>query len=389
MAIPLIVYEEGYSILEEGISFETLGNILLWFVVLTLLAYGNREIEIWRITKDIERYLRFFRRARDRAVNVVLSSVKEAAQKYKQKLDLRVLEDRISQLIESVFIQPESKDPFKIITKLKHLISTENKRLSNEIKILVPSLNDNDVENLKNMVSAARALNSIYKMLDHYYRLARKFKSLWLLIQLQSLMPFMSEEIRALEKSLDAFKNGYPIGDSVGSLVASRFIFKHTTDFKPVEIVENTIAVEVPFDGRKVYVIKAKGPSGCTGHPDDALRELLKDLNGNVDLIVTVDAAIKLEGENSGLVVDGVGVAIGGLGVEKFNIEEVATYNQIPLYAVLVKMSEAEALSVMSKAVALAADTAVERVERIIRERSKEGRNVILVGVGNTIGVYP
>lgn len=375
--------------MEEGISFETLGNILLWFVVLTLLAYGNREIEIWRITKDIERYLRFFRRARDRAVNVVLSSVKEAAQKYKQKLDLRVLEDRISQLIESVFIQPESKDPFKIITKLKHLISTENKRLSNEIKILVPSLNDNDVENLKNMVSAARALNSIYKMLDHYYRLARKFKSLWLLIQLQSLMPFMSEEIRALEKSLDAFKNGYPIGDSVGSLVASRFIFKHTTDFKPVEIVENTIAVEVPFDGRKVYVIKAKGPSGCTGHPDDALRELLKDLNGNVDLIVTVDAAIKLEGENSGLVVDGVGVAIGGLGVEKFNIEEVATYNQIPLYAVLVKMSEAEALSVMSKAVALAADTAVERVERIIRERSKEGRNVILVGVGNTIGVYP
>lgn len=387
--IPLIVCKEGYSVLGNGTSLESWGNILLWVIVLTLLAYGNRELEIWRITKDVERYLRFFKRTRDKAINVVLSSVRENAQKYKRKLDLRLLEDRISQLIESVFIQPESKDPFKIITKLKHLVLIEDKRLGNEIKVLVPSLEDNEVENLKNMVSAARVLNSIYKMLEHYYRLARKFKNLWLLIQLQSLMPFMSEEIKALEKSLDAFRNGYPLGDSVGPLVASRFIFKHTTEFKPKEIVENTIMVEVPFDARRVYVIKAKGPSGCTGHLDDAISELIKELKGKIDLIVTVDASVKLEGEKTGSVVDGVGVAIGGLGVEKFNIEEIATTNNIPLYAVLVKMSATEALSIMSKDIALAVDTAVERVERIIRERSKEGGNIVLVGVGNTIGVYP
>ena len=33
-----------------------------------------------------------------------------------------------------------------------------------------------------------------------------------------------------------------------------------------------------------------------------------------------VDAGLKLEGEDSGYVVDGVGAAIGGVGVEKFKI---------------------------------------------------------------------
>jgi len=89
------------------------------------------------------------------------------------------------------------------------------------------------------------------------------------------------------------------------------------------------------------------------------------------------------------MIVDGVGVAIGGLGIEKFNIEEISTKHGITLYAVLVKMSIPEALSVMSKEVAESMEAALSRVEGIINERTKEGDTVILVGVGNTVGVVP
>ena len=51
----------------------------------------------------------------------------------------------------------------------------------------------------------------------------------------------------------------------------------------------------------------------------DSVAKLIEEHN-EVSLIVMVDAGLKLEGEDSGYVVDGVGAAIGGVGVEKFKI---------------------------------------------------------------------
>jgi hypothetical protein len=104
-------------------------------------------------------------------------------------------------------------------------------------------------------------------------------------------------------------------------------------------------------------------------------------------MIITVDAALKLEGEKTGSIAEGVGVAMGGIGVERFNIERIASKYGIPLYAVLIKMSIPEALSAMPKEVEEAVNEAVERVRRVIREGVREGEEVILVGVGNTSGV--
>jgi len=48
----------------------------------------------------------------------------------------------------------------------------------------------------------------------------------------------------------------------------------------------------------------------------------------SLSFVVTIDAMLKLEGELSGEIVEGYGVAIGGAGVEKYSIEEVLTeYN--------------------------------------------------------------
>ncbi|MGA2875837.1 MAG: DUF1512 family protein, partial [Nitrososphaerales archaeon] len=58
-----------------------------------------------------------------------------------------------------------------------------------------------------------------------------------------------------------------------------------------------------------------------------------------------------------------------------------------PMYAVVVKQSLIDAISVMKKEIAEASDKTVAVVQRIIEEKTKEGDTVLIIGVGNTLGV--
>jgi len=361
-------------------------ELLLWLILLTIFAYASREIDIFRTIKEIEAYVEGFRRATQKAIETTLKEFRNVAKETESRRVSRI-EERVREMVDSVFLEPEDKDPYGLMDKLKHLMLVEDSALINEIKSLVPRAPKVAVENLKDLIEATRQLNLIYKYVEHYYRLGKKFKSIWLLLQLHSLLPFLVEEVSALESSLEAFSKGLPIGDSVGCLVAARFIQLYGKG-EIREVVEDTILSKAEFKGREVLVIKAKGPSGVTGRLDDALAMVVKSRR-EPKVIITVDAALKLEGERSGSIAEGIGVAIGGLGVEKFNIERLATKLKIPLYAILIKMAGPEALSIMSKEIALSIDKALRRVERVIEERSEVGDTVVLVGVGNTIGVYP
>jgi len=115
--------------------------------------------------------------------------------------------------------------------------------------------------------------------------------------------------------------------------------------------------------------------------------KLIEEYDHNVSLIVMVDAGLKLEGETSGYVVEGVGATIGGVGVEKFKIEELATKYKIPVYAIIVRQSLKEVLSPMTNAINNSADEVIRRLERVIQERTKEENTILVVGVGNTIGI--
>ena len=106
-----------------------------------------------------------------------------------------------------------------------------------------------------------------------------------------------------------------------------------------------------------------------------------------VKSVIMIDAAGKFEGETPGAIAEGVGAIIGGIGVEKYKIEEAAKANQIPLYAVAIKLDIAQAISPMIEDLSKATDKAVDSVKRIINERTEEGDVVLVVGVGNTIGI--
>ena len=100
-----------------------------------------------------------------------------------------------------------------------------------------------------------------------------------------------------------------------------------------------------------------------------------------------IDAGLKLEGEKVGEIAEGIGAAIGGPGVDAYKIEESIVNYKIPLYAVIIKEDIGDAVSMMRKEISDSVDKAIERVKTVITERTKEGDTVIIVGVGNSIGV--
>jgi hypothetical protein len=112
-----------------------------------------------------------------------------------------------------------------------------------------------------------------------------------------------------------------------------------------------------------------------------------KFVDGNrVDMIITVDAAAKLEGEKTGSIAEGVGVAMGGPGTDRFHIEEVAVKKKLPLDSIIVKMSQEEAIMPMRKAIKDAVPEVMESLKRSL-DRTKKGSRVLVFGVGNSSGV--
>ncbi|MEM3802597.1 MAG: DUF1512 family protein, partial [Saccharolobus sp.] len=69
------------------------------------------------------------------------------------------------------------------------------------------------------------------------------------------------------------------------------------------------------------------------------------------------------------------------------SIERVAVKYNIPIDAIIVKMSMEEAITEMRKEIYQAASKALDLVKKTILERTKVGDIVVIVGVGNTVGV--
>jgi hypothetical protein len=278
---------------------------------------------------------------------------------------------------------PVDLDPSGIVRKLDHIMRTRDDRIRAEVRKLCNGADDQQVSRIENILEAATALNMIYKVVRHFYLMGKRTTSMFVLVQLQMVMPLLLEEAEALQSAIGAFKRGQPIGDGIGPMVVGGMMLKKE---KKVAAKE-TVWSEDEYRGRKVYLVKAEGPTGTVGRPGEAIGRLAGELGIKVDAIVMIDAALKLEGEKTGDVAEGIGAAIGGIGVEKYQIEEVATKLDIPVYAIIVKQSIQDAITIMRKEIAESFEKVTETVRSVIEDKTSEGQTVIVVGVGNTIGV--
>jgi hypothetical protein len=346
---------------------------LIWLLFLMLfILYPNfsQRLQLSYILKDLERKLYGLKRIREE----VRSRTIETLRRYSEgNMDL---ERELDQILLSFAITPESMDPYGIVYKLEHIVNTWEDTFEESVKRLCPRADRERMKTLTNLVEVARGIDYLYRVVRHYYLLGKKTSNIYIVLQIQMLMPQLMEIAEAYRQACYAFMQGQPVGDGVEGL-----------EKRTYEVAKDTIVHELVMDGRRLFVLRAAGPGGAVGKPADGIIKIIENEGERVKAIVMIDAALKLEGEDTGKVVEGIGAAIGGIGVDKFKIEEIAKKYNIPLYAFVIYESIGEAITPMRESIAKAAEEVVERVKNIIRSKVEEGASVIIAGIGNTVGI--
>ena len=290
------------------------------------------------------------------------------------------LKNSVKNFLEFFVISPVDIDPYGIMRKLEHLINLEKERFNYFVDQVAPKFDSETKANLTMGLSAAMSLYQIAKVLRHFVELIKKTKSINLAMMLQMQLPLIEIIAKALLRGTEALTNGWPIGDTIGAYVAADL----TGDSKVVEADDETVIARKKYKNRDLIIIKAKGPGGRTGNPGKILDEVCK--KEKVAKIITIDAALKLEGEKTGSIAEGVGVAIGGIGVDKSYVEEVAIKKKLPLDTIIIKMSQEEAITPMKRAIFDSLPKVMNALNETI-ERTTEKGKIIVVGVGNTSGI--
>jgi len=359
-----------------GGTISNLLNILFYGMFFAFMLFGQ-QIQSRIALMQIDGAVRRLENMRNDAKTLTIKTLRDVG---KSKDDPT---PKLNSLLEQFLITPVDMDPAGIVKKFDHLLDVRETKFKSDVARIAPEATPPQVNNLENLVEAAWALNFMFKIVRHLYLLGKKTFSIFVIFQLQAFLPLIMQEAEAYQGAAKAFAEGHPIGDGAGPLVVSKLI--RNSQVRKVE--KDMVAGETVIEGRRLIALKAEGPGGNVGKPGDAIRQVLEENNGKASMIIMVDAALKLEGEKTGEVTEGIGAAIGGIGTERFKIEEEATKFGIPVYAIVIKQSILEAVTTMKKEIADAAEPVIEHIKRLIVDRTKEGELVIVAGIGNTAGI--
>jgi hypothetical protein len=351
-------------------------NLVFYAFFFVFLLYGQK-IQMYIMIREIQGSLYRLKYIKDEGRKITIETIKEIG---KPQTDPS---DKVDRFLEYFTIAPQNLDPAGIVWKLEHILDVRDVRFKDEVKTMAPASDETQTNNLENTLEAAMALNYIYKVIRHFYLLGKKTLSLYVIMQVQMILPLIMREAEAYASALKAFAYGQPIGDGAGALVAAKLMHGYETR----KLSKDCVTATVPIEGRTAFVIKAEGPGGNVGKPGDAIQTVMDENEGKVSNIIMIDAAMKLEGEQVGEVAEGVGAAIGGPGVDQFKIEESILKYHIPINAVIIKEDVGDAVSPMRKELIESTDKAIERIKQVLLDRTKEGDKVIIAGVGNSIGI--
>jgi len=349
--------------------------MLIWIIPIVIFVFYGQQIQLLVTSGEIKKAIKKLDKFRS-------DSKKELIDYVKKNLD--PVDDptkKIEQFLDYFTIMPVDMDPNGIMDKVRHTVRSREDYTRNHVKSLSPNMSEIELTRVQTLIEIASSLQMIHKIVNHMFLTAKKQKNYPLILPLQMMLPFIMEHAKAMDSSIPAFKTGQPLGDGIGPMVVGKMML----DIEKEIISFQTALAKINYEQRKLFLIKAEGPGSTVGRPDDALQKIVD--NNKIDAIVMIDAALKMEGENSASVARGFGAAIGGIGTEKFQIEDIATQNKIPVFSIIVKQSVKEAITLMTKEIADQADNVRSQVYEMILENTLEGQSVVVIGVGNTAGV--
>jgi hypothetical protein len=214
-------------------------SLVMYVFFIGFIFYGQR-IQMYIMIREVENSLHKLRRIKEEGKKTAIDVLKELG---KPAIDPS---PRVDRYLEYFTIAPQSMDPAGIVAKLDHILDTRDERLKEEVKLMVPQLENDEVQinNLENTLEAAMALNFIYKVVRHYYIQGKKTLSLYVIMQLQMILPLVMKEAEAYASALKAFAYGQPIGDGAGPLVAGRLMHGYETRKLPKDCVMASVPIE-------------------------------------------------------------------------------------------------------------------------------------------------
>lgn len=345
---------------------------ILYFIFFIFFMFFYSKIVVYQMLWQLEKSAEMLEQITVRGKKIV-------TRKISKKPDKK-LKESINNFLEFFVIEPVSLDPYGIVKKIEHVMNLQEKRFEYFIDRITPGMDTEKRKNVLMGLSAAISLNQIAKVVRHYVEMIRKTKNLQLAMVLQMQVPLIERIAKALFNGTEALTNGWPIGDSIGSLISAEMV----GNANPRQIEEDTLLSTRKIGGKSVFIMRAKGPGGRLGKLGKATERLVK--KERIAKIITIDAAAKLEGEKTGSIAEGVGVAIGGVGVDRSYIEDIAVKADIPLDSIVIKMSQEEAIQPMRAEVLATVGKVVKMVEENIA-RTKERGKTLVIGVGNSNGV--
>lgn len=359
-------------------------NILIFvFIIFMMFSGMYMKIQSMQYLAQIREVITKLEKWSDEGKNATIKMIRELG---KPDKDPSLL---VEDYMEFVLIEPVERDPAGVLRRLEHLLDVRKSRFDDVVAQLAPAADRDQRANIEMTFEAALALRQMFLVIRHFYFMGKETNNFAMIMSVHVMLSLIMKYAKAYYSALKAFTEGQPIGDGAGALVASvlRNEFSKKGNAETSEIAEDVSLTSAVFEDRNVLIVRATGPGGRVGKPGEAIVNLIKESNGGISRVIMVDAGLKFEGEKSGKVVEGVGAAIGGPGVEKFKIEEEVTSQRVPVDAVLIKISLEEALTPMTKEIFDGAYKAAERVKNILLERTKSGDTVIVAGIGNCIGI--
>ena len=325
--------------------------MLIWILPIILFVFYGQRIQLMvssnEIKKSIEKLEKFQNETKTEFIDYIKNTLNPISDPTK----------KLERFFEYFTIMPVDLDPNGIIPKINHLIHSRDDFTRMHVKSLFSEISDFEVTKIHNLLEIVTTLQLFHKAARHLYLTAKKQKNFPLILSLQ------------------------PIGDGIGPMVVGGMMIEKEKQ----KISFQTVWSKSEYNGRKLLLVKAEGPNATVGRLGEGIEKIIT--HDKPDLMIMIDASLKLEGEDSASIARGFGAAMGGIGTDRFQIEDVATKNNIPILAIVIKQSIYEALTVMTKEIADQASSVREEIYDMVQENTKENQTVMIVGVGNTLGV--
>ena len=367
-----------FDVLDEFFSTGDSSNpimMLVWILPLILFVFYGQRIQLIITSGDIKKKLAKLDQYRNDSRDDLIQYIKKNLTPKGDPVE------KIDRFFDYFTIMPVDIDPNGIVPKIHRLVRSREDTTRKQVKSLFTEIDAMEITKIQTLLEIVTTLQLFHKIVRHLFLTAKKQNNYPLILPLQMMLPFIMEQADALRDAVPVLQQGQPIGDGIGPLVVGEMML----DTKKQKAEFETVYGESEFKGRKLILLKAEGPYVTVGRPGEATEFLVSKFKPNI--IIMIDAALKFEGEESGTIAQGFGAAIGGIGTDRFKIEEIATKYDIPVFSIVIKQSVSDAITLMKKKIADQTDNIKNQVHEMITDNTSANQSVLVIGVGNTVGV--